>query len=158
METLLEQLRLRQIAFEQEQTFAAQEAAAVKKRSLNEMMARADQQSEVTKSALAITIAQNEGLAETSRQTEAAAGIRVTADAEAYGVEVRARAIGGTENIIRQLALETLGKAIRESRMPLVPATLIEGSGDGLGGNLMAALLALCAKNAASVEPGGPAS
>ncbi len=142
METVLSQLRSRQLAREQIATFESQEAAATKERSLNEQRALAQQQAALTASAIAIRVAENEGEAEASRQAKLALGIRATADAEAYGARVRAEAIGGVDGLLRQLALETLGAAIRESSNALVPQVLVE-SGAGEGGNLIGTLLAL---------------
>ena len=139
METVLQQLRERQIAQEQEITFESQKRAASKRRELNEEQAKADQQPDVTKSELSIRIAENAGQAEAGRQKRLAEGIRATAEAEAYGAEVRAKAIGGTEGLLRQLALETIGRVARDSKQPIVPSVLVGGS----EGNLMGTLLAM---------------
>ncbi len=105
---------------------------ASKRRELAEEQARADQQPEVTKSELSIRIADNAGRAEAARQTRLADGIRVTAEAEAYGAKVRAEAIGGTEGLLRQLALETHRPRRCATRRPRsCPSTLVEGSGVG---------------------------
>ncbi len=141
METVLEQLRQRQIAREQEATYESQKRTAVKRRELNEEQARADQQAEVTRSELSITIADNAGRAEATRQVRAAEGIKATADAEAYGAKARAEAIGGADMLLQQLALETIGRAVRETKSPLVPGTLVEGATGG-NGNLLGSLLA----------------
>ena len=152
METMLEQLRLRQIASEQEATYAAQELAATKLRALNEEQARADQQADVTRSQLAIRIAENEGEAETARQKKAADGIRATAEADSYAATKRAEAFGGPENLLRRLVIETLGDAMRNSKVPLVPATLVTG-GTGSGpesGGFFGLLAAMALKPAVS--------
>ncbi len=142
METVLEQLRQRQIAAEQEKTFEIQKTTASKRRELAEEQARADQQPEVTKSELSIRIADNAGRAEAARQTRLADGIRVTAEAEAYSAKVRAEAIGGTEGCCGSWRWKRWAKAVRDAQMPLVPSTLVEGSGDG-GNNLLGLLLAM---------------
>ena len=144
MERMLAQLRARQLAHEQIATFKSQELAATTERSLNEQQALTAQQAALTASIIAIRVAENQGEAEASRQSKLAVGIRATAEAEAYGARVRAEAIGGVDGLLRQLALETLGAAIRESKSPLVPGVLVEG-GAGQGGNLIGMLLALAA-------------
>ena len=93
METVLEQLRQRQIAAEQEKTFEIQKTTASKRRELAEEQARADQQPDVTKSELSIRIADNAGRAEAARQTRLADGIRVTAEAEG----VQRQGAGGSD-------------------------------------------------------------
>jgi uncharacterized membrane protein YqiK len=142
MERMLEQLRERQIATEQSLTFDQQKTAAMKKKDLNEQMAIAAQQPEVTKSRLAIAIAENEGEAEAKRRTKAAEGIKITADADAYAAEKKAAAFGGTENLMRRFAIETLGEAIREARQPLVPVVSLAGDAGGSGNGMLEGLMA----------------
>ncbi len=101
VEAVLEQLRLRQLAKEEEETYRGQEAAADALRSLNEKRALADQQPDITRSSLAVTVARNEGQAETERMKAAAEGILVKAEADAKASKLRAEAVGGPDNLIR---------------------------------------------------------
>ena len=57
MEAMLEQLRARQLAREEQKTFADQQEAATKRKALNEQIALAEQQAGITRSELSIRIA-----------------------------------------------------------------------------------------------------
>ena len=81
--TILEQLRSRQIAEEQIETYARQEKASAKERELREAMARADRQKQLTESEVAITIEANQGRAAYERSVQQAAQMRTMAEAEA---------------------------------------------------------------------------
>ena len=80
IERILEQIRARQIADEQVETFARQEKAAVKERELREAQARAAQQAALTQSELGIVIQGNEGRAAYERATDEKALQRGCAD------------------------------------------------------------------------------
>lgn len=75
IEQILTQLRSRQIAAEQIETYTRQEAAAVKERELREAEARAKQQTQITESELSITVQQNQGKADFARAQQQAAQI-----------------------------------------------------------------------------------
>src|SRR5439155_16299995 len=81
IEQILTQLRARQIAEEQIETYARQEKAAVKERELREAEARARQQQSLTESEISITVESNQGKAATQRARESAAQIRTLAEA-----------------------------------------------------------------------------
>ena len=83
IEIILNQLRSRQIAVEQIETYARQEMAAAKERELREAQARAEQQRNITESELSITVQSNQGKAEYQRALQQAAQIRALAEAEA---------------------------------------------------------------------------
>ena len=68
IEQILVQLRSRQIAEEQVETYKRQESAAVKERELREKQAMAEQQSKITASSLAIQVRENEGKAQLADQ------------------------------------------------------------------------------------------
>ena len=61
IETLLEQLRIRQLSIEQLETFDRQKTASEKLRTLNEAQALATKQTELTNSQVQIRIAENQG-------------------------------------------------------------------------------------------------
>src|SRR5205823_2434434 len=61
IETLLEQLRLRQLSIEQIETFERQRAAAEKQRTLKEAEATAAMQTQLTNSLVQVRIAENQG-------------------------------------------------------------------------------------------------
>jgi len=79
IEVILNQLRSRQIAVEQIETYNRQEAAAGKERSLREAQARAEQQRNITESELNITVQTNQGKAEFQRAVQQANQIRTLA-------------------------------------------------------------------------------
>ena len=173
MEAMLDQLRARQLAREEQKTFVDQQEAATKRKALNEQLALAEQQAGITKSELSIRIAENEGAAETARKrkaadgirimaeaegsaetarkSRAAEGIRVMAEAEAYAARAKAEAIGGTENLIRQAVLQALVEVAKEAKTPLVPSITV-GGGEGAGSmaGIPGLLLAMAAKNIAT--------
>ena len=92
IENILTQLRTRQIAEEQIETYARQEKAAIKERELREAEARARQQQSITESELSIKIQENQGKAEYQRALQQAAQTRAIAEAE--GAKIRALAEG----------------------------------------------------------------
>jgi uncharacterized membrane protein YqiK len=67
IETLLEQLRIRQLSIEQLETFERQRNAALKQQALNEAMAQANMQTELTNSHVQVQIAENKGEADLAR-------------------------------------------------------------------------------------------
>ena len=83
IETILNQLRSRQIAVEQIETYDRQQTAAGKERELREAQARAEQQRNITESELSITVQSNQGKAEYQRAVQQAAQIKTLAQAEA---------------------------------------------------------------------------
>jgi len=82
IETLLEQLRLRQLSIEQLETFDRQREAADKQRALNEAQAIAAKQQELTNSQVQIRIAENQGDADLARSRKQAQQTVVIADAD----------------------------------------------------------------------------
>jgi uncharacterized membrane protein YqiK len=82
IETLLEQLRLRQLSIEQIETYERQRAAAEKLRTLNEAQAQAAMQTQVTNSRVQIQIAESQGEAELARARKQAEQTVVNAEAE----------------------------------------------------------------------------
>jgi len=82
IETLLEQLRTRQLSIEQLETYDRQRAAAEKLRSLTEAQAVAAKQAELTNSQVQIRIAENQGDADLSRSRKQAEQTVVVAEAE----------------------------------------------------------------------------
>jgi uncharacterized membrane protein YqiK len=82
IETLLEQLRIRQLSIEQLETYERQRAAADKLRSLNEAQAIAAKQAELTNSQVQIRIAENQGDADLARSRKVAEQTVVVAEAD----------------------------------------------------------------------------
>ncbi len=88
IEQILTQLRSRQIALEQVETYNRQEKAAVKERELREAEARAKQQTVLTESELSISIQTNQGKADYARAQQQAAQIQTLAQAEAEKIRI----------------------------------------------------------------------
>jgi uncharacterized membrane protein YqiK len=88
IEQILVQLRSRQIANEQVETYGRQETAAVKERELREAEARAKQQTLLTESAISIEVQSNQGKAEYAKAQQQAAQIQTLAGAEAEKVRL----------------------------------------------------------------------
>ncbi len=82
IETLLEQLRTRQLSIEQLETYDRQRAAAERLRSLNEAQAIAAKQAELTNSQVQIRIAENQGDADLARSRKQAEQTVVVPEAE----------------------------------------------------------------------------
>lgn len=156
IEDILTQLRTRQIAEEQVETYARQEKAAVKERELREAEARARQQQQLTESELSIAIQSNEGKAEYQRALQQASQIRALAEAEAeksarvgiaqaIAIEEQVRAYGGPQYQLTQQVMTRFADAIEESRVDVVPKIVIGGqNGDGkTGASVMEALLTM---------------
>jgi len=88
IETILTQLRSRQIAEEQVETYTRQEKAAMKEKELREAESRAKQQTFITESELSINIQSNQGKAEYERSRQEAARIQTLATAESEKIRI----------------------------------------------------------------------
>jgi uncharacterized membrane protein YqiK len=82
IETLLEQLRLRQLSIEQLETYERQKTAAEKLRTLNEAQAQAAVQVQLTNAKAEVQIAESRGEAELARARKQSEQMVVTAEAE----------------------------------------------------------------------------
>jgi uncharacterized membrane protein YqiK len=82
IETLLEQLRQRQLSVEQIETYERQRAAAEKLKTLNEAQAVAAKQTDLTNSQIQVRIIENQGEAELARSRKQAEQTIVTAQAD----------------------------------------------------------------------------
>ena len=157
IETILTQLRSRQVATEQVETYGRQEQAAVKERELREAEARAQMQTKLTEAELNINIQTNQGKAEYQRSIQQASQIRALAAAEAEKVarigiaqalatEEQVRAYGGPQFQVTQTVLNRFAEAIQQSRVDVVPRVMVSGGNGEQGstsGNIMEALLTM---------------
>jgi uncharacterized membrane protein YqiK len=157
IEQILTQLRARQIAEEQIETYARQEKAAVKERELREAESRARQQQALTESEISITVQTNQGKADYQRSLQQAATIRALAEAEAekaarigiaqaIAIEEQVRAYGGPQFQVTQDVMNRFAEAIEKAGVNVVPQVVVGGgSGNGTtsGGNLMEGLLTM---------------
>ena len=138
IETILTQLRSRQIAEEQVETYTRQEKAATKEKELREAEARAKQQTFITESELSISIQSNQGKAEFERSRQEAARIQTLATAEAEKIRIlgegeakRIQAIAGADaertarvGIAQAMAIEEQVRAYGGPRLQLTQQVL----------------------------------
>lgn len=156
IEQILTQLRSRQIAEEQIETYNRQEKASVKERELREAEARARQQQMLTESEISITVQSNQGKAEYQRALQQAAQIRALAEAEAekaarigigqaIAIEEQVRAYGGPQFQVTQDVMNRFAEAIERAGVDIVPKIVIGGSNGGVQstGSVFEALLTL---------------
>jgi uncharacterized membrane protein YqiK len=156
IEDILTQLRARQIAEEQIETYGRQERASVKERELREAESRARQQTLLTESELSITVQSNQGKAEYQRALQQAAQIRALAEAEAekiarlgiaeaMAIDEKVRAYGGPQFQVTQQVMSRFAEAIQQSGVDVVPRMVVGGgsSNGGGSGSLMEGLMAM---------------
>src|SRR5215213_9629639 len=154
IEMILTQLRSRQIATEQVETYGRQEQAAIKERELREAESRAQMQTSITESELSINVQANQGKADYQRSIQQAAQIRALAEAEAEKIarigiaqalatEEQVRAYGGPQFQVTQQVLNRFSEAVQQSKVDVVPRVVVGGSKDGGSGNIMEGLLTM---------------
>ncbi len=153
IETILTQLRSRQIATEQVETYGRQEQAAVKERELREAESRAQMQTKMTEAELNINIQTNQGKAEYQRSIQQASQIRALAEAEsekiarigiaqALATEEQVRAYGGPQFQVTQQVLNRFSEAIQQSGVDVVPRVVVSGGkGDGEQGSASSSIM-----------------
>jgi uncharacterized membrane protein YqiK len=164
IETLLEQLRLRQLSIEQIETYERQRAAAEKLKTLNEATATANMQTQLTNSRVQVQIAENQGEADLARARKQAEQLVVTAQAESQqrvlagrGEGSRVMQVGVAEASVllrkigsfgdpRLYALQLVAEHLAHSSQPLVPERVFTagtGSENGHAGATGQGLLGL---------------
>ncbi len=157
IETILNQLRSRQVATEQVETYAQQEKASIKERELKEAQSRAQMQTKLTEAELDINIQTDQGKAEYQRSLQQAQQIRALAEAEsekiarigiaqALATEEQVRAYGGPQFQVTQQVLNRFADAIQQSGVDVVPRVVVGGNNGEQGGassNVMEGLLTL---------------
>ncbi|HET7144430.1 MAG TPA: SPFH domain-containing protein [Anaerolineales bacterium] len=158
IETILNQLRSRQVATEQVETYGQQEKASIKERELKEAQSRAQMQTKLTEAELNINIQTDQGKAEYQRSLQQAQQIRALAEAEAEKIarigiaqalatEEQVRAYGGPQFQVTQQVLNRFAEAIQTSGVDVVPRVLVGGGNGEQGGssnsNIMEGLLTM---------------
>lgn len=160
IEEILKQLSDRQLAKEKIETYSSQMKASEKEKELKEFQAKADQQSELTKSEINIKIQDNIGKAELQRAKQDAEKQKTLADAESYKVkrlgeaeaEMKARlgiakaiatkeqvnAYGGPQYQVIQDVMSKFTDAIKEGQINIVPNNVVTMGGSENGGNVNA--------------------
>jgi uncharacterized membrane protein YqiK len=172
IETILTQLRSRQIATEQVETYGRQQEAAVKERELREAESRAQMQTKMTEAELNINIQTDQGKAEYQRSIQQAAQIRALAEADAEKVarvgiaqalatEEQVRAYGGPQFQVTQQVLNRFAEAIQQSGVDVVPRVVVSGGNNGEQGgtansSIMEALLTMLLSDRFSAMANAP--
>ena len=165
IENIMAQLRDRQIAREQVETFAQKQIAADKERELNEAEQRAAKQKELTGSLVDISIKENQGsanvkAAEKRRQeieslahaekfkqemegSGRASAIRSVGEAEASSIKAKSEALQGegAEKQLMQTVMLRLAESFETSKVPLVPQIQIGGGGETNAFNTLLSLM-----------------
>jgi uncharacterized membrane protein YqiK len=176
IETLFDQLRMRRLADEQRATFAKQEEAAKQQVALNQAKAKAERQTELTQSAIAVEIAANRGQAQFAEAEQLAKKQVALAEGEARSKELigkgessRIAQIGLAEAAVtmqkvgayrdpRLYALNVFADQFSKSVQPLVPSRLfISNTGDKTGegqagGSVLETLLTLVLSEKAGIN------
>lgn len=165
IEDIMAQLRDRQIAREQIETFAQKQIAADKQRELNEAEQRAAKQKELTGSLVDISIKENQGsanvkAAEKKRQeiealaqaerfkqemegSGRASAIKSVGEAEAFAIAAKSEAMQGegADKQLMQTVMLRLAEAFETAKVPLVPQIQMGGAGEGNAFNTLMALM-----------------
>lgn len=167
IEIILGQLRDRQVAMEQIETYNQQEKAAVKERELNEAMAKAAQQQALTQSEINIKVSDNEGRAAYQKSLHDAERVKAMANADAakikaiaaaeaekeakigiskaVAIQEQVKAYGGPKYQVLQDVVAKYANAIEKGQIQIVPHTYMNmGGSEGQGSmNPLESLLTL---------------
>ena len=149
IEQILVQLRSRQIAEEQVETYNRQERAAVKERELREAESRARQQQALTESEIAITVQSNAGKAEFARAQQQAAQIQTLAQAEAQKTRILA------EGEAKKIRLVGESEADRAARVGVAQALALEVQVRAYGGPQFQLVQQVMSRFAEAIEKSG---
>ena len=175
IETLFDQLRMRRLADEQRATFAKQEEAAQQQVALNQAKAKAERQTELTQSAIAVEIAANRGQAQFAEAEQLAKKQVTLAEGEARAKELigkgessRIAQVGLAEAAVtlqkvgayrdpRLYALNVFADQFSKSVQPLVPSRLFISNtgkaGEGqTGGSVLETFLSLLLSEKAGIN------
>jgi uncharacterized membrane protein YqiK len=126
IETLLEQLRQRQLSIEQLETYERQRAAVEKLQTLNEAQAQAAMQTQLTNARVQAQIADREGEASLARARKAAEQTVVNADAELARARRQAeQTVLTAEADAKQRALAGRGEAQRVLQVGMSEAMVL---------------------------------
>ncbi|GGF18129.1 hypothetical protein GCM10011611_24990 [Aliidongia dinghuensis] len=171
IERILDQLRQREVAREQVETYRSQQEAAISEKALNETRAIAAQQAALTQSKIAIEVAQNQGSAkvelakrtaeETVLTAEAqrrrqtlegegeAARVKAVGDATASATRAQVDAYGGAQYRLAEMVLTRFAEAAERGQLQLVPQIQVGSAGDSGGADhgMLGALMGLMLKS-----------
>ncbi len=154
IETLLEQLRQRQLSIEQLETYDRQRAAAEKLRSLNEAQAVAAKQAELTNSQVQIRIAENQGDADLARSRKQAEQTVVVAEAElARSRRAAEQTVVTAQAESQSRILAGRGESTRALQVGLAEATVLLRSITSFGDPRLYALAKVAEHLSKSTQP-----
>jgi uncharacterized membrane protein YqiK len=126
IETLLEQLRQRQLSIEQLETYERQRASVVKLQTLNEAQAQAAMQTQLTNARVQAQIAESQGEADLARARKQAEQTVVNAEAELARAKLQAeQTVLTAEAEGRQRTLAGRGEAQRVLQVGLAEAVVL---------------------------------
>lgn len=140
IEVILAQLRDRQIAVEQIETYYQQEKAAGKEKELREAESKAAQQRLLTESDINIQIQSNQGRADYMRSLQEASKIKALAEADAerearvgigkaIAIEEQVKAYGGPQYQVVQDVMTKFTGAVEKAQIDIVPKTVVTMGG-----------------------------
>lgn len=153
IETLLEQLRLRQLSLEQVETYSKQVVAAQHLRTLNEAQAQAQMQTQLSNSLVQVRIAENEAEAQLARARKQAEQVVVTAQARSQerilagrgeGARILQEGVSEASVLLQKInsfsdprlyALSVVAQNLAKCTQPLVPERVFIAGGAGGGAN-----------------------
>jgi uncharacterized membrane protein YqiK len=154
IETLLEQLRLRQLSIEQLETYERQQAAAEKLRALNEAQARAAVQTQLTNAKAQVQMAESQGEADLARARKQAEQAVVLADAELARSRRQAeQTVVTAEAASRERILAGRGEGQRTMQVGLAEAAVLLRKVAAVGDPRLYALSTVAERLAKSSQP-----
>jgi uncharacterized membrane protein YqiK len=160
IETILTQLRERQIAEERMKTFQVQQKAAEKERELKESEAKAEQQKNLTSSSIDIEVQENKGKAEYRRALQEAEKIKAMAHADsermktlAQGESERMKALA--EGEAEKIRLVAEAEAEKEAQVGIGRAIAMQEQVNAMGGPRYQVMQEVLAKFADAIKQGG---
>lgn len=160
VEQVLDQLRSRQLAAEQQITYASQQAAAETERELNRARADAAMQTQLSQARMQADIAEQEGQAALARKRKEAEAVQAMGEAEAQ--RIRAVGLAQAEATRAQVEAYTgegarfqfsrdvaqqLAEAITHATVPVVPSISLGGGKGEHGASMVDALLGVLVSN-----------
>jgi uncharacterized membrane protein YqiK len=167
---VLDQLRERQVAEQQKETFRTQQEAAEVRKNLNEATAIAEAQAGLTRSNIDIEIAKNRGLATLAEREQDAAATKAIGLAEAAVIDAKGTATAsatekqvaafegiGAEFTFRRSVAEQFAQAIIATKVPIVPQ-IVSGGGSGNSATIVDAMAAMLMQKMANDLPQKPAN
>lgn len=160
IETILTQLRERQIAEEKVKTYEVQQRAAEKEKSLRESEARADQQKDLTSSAIDIEVQENKGKADFRKALQEAEKIKVLAKAESEKVKMLADGDSQKIKILADGEAEKIKKiadaeAEKEAKVGIGKAIAMQEQVNAYGGARYQILQEVMSKFTDAIKEGG---